>query len=369
MNEKQIKITVFAAGGCGINVLAKYMKDVTPQITKNWSVQPKLVAIDTSRSNISKLAGATPVEPAAVVVGEETDRHDGPVIPADTETLKTNDLGVQTYILGDSGAGKNRGILIKDMQTKLDRCGVMDDIQDINIIIYSMSGGSGSVIGPMIIREATRRKKAVIAIGVVDACSKMDCVNSINTLRTLYHTAETENVYIPTMIYSNIGTGRFIVNNTIALRVRQICDLFLNKTVTELDYTDRLNFLRPDLIKLAGNGVWSFGIVDLKSPEPVKNTKNGEEFISIHPDSIVHSALVINNEGSAPDMFTNVTYLGLSEDLNYLAICGSPISESLIDVLNTKADRFGHTAEAEAVDIATKFAGVKGDIDKSGIIN
>ncbi len=356
MSEKNVTMAIIGAGGCGINVLASYMMALRdlPKDSKIWSSEINPVIVDTSASNIDK----------------------------------AKDEQIHPFILGDAGAGKNRASLLKDIQSRLDASRVHEELRDINIIVYSMSGGSGSVIGPLLVREALRQGKAVISIGVVDACSKMDCVNSINTMQSLGHIASTDKVYIPTMIYSNVGVGRFVVNRTIATRIWQICDLFLNDSVSELDYTDRMNFLRPDKVGLAEAGVYTFCVVDVNNDEKIRigddhlyavrgltpegdrvqQEKTGEEYIFVARNTCVHSAMVINDTGVVPEMIANATYLGMSDKIKYIAICGAPFNRNLIDMLNTKADRYERSAGVEQVNFADAFQ-TKGGLDKSGIIN
>ena len=186
--ERNVNLRIIAAGGAAINILHKYRSEyggVNKEIGANTITH---VAIDTSVSNIDK-AGFVAIDP-----NDEAEFEEGYI-------------DVTPYVIAESGAGKNRASLLKDIQWKLDKSGVYNEFGDINIFIFSMSGGSGSVIAPLLIREAGKRGKRIIAIGIVDACSETDCFNSINTIRTLEAFAKDEKIYIPSMIFNNVEVG------------------------------------------------------------------------------------------------------------------------------------------------------------------
>lgn len=147
--ERNVNLRIIAAGGAAINILRKYRSEygaVNKEIGANTI---KHVAIDTSVSNIDK-AGFVAIDP-----NEECEFEEGYI-------------DVTPYVIAESGAGKNRASLLKDIQWKLDKSGVYNEFGDINIFIFSMSGGSGSVIAPLLIREAGKPGLYNMSIGALD---------------------------------------------------------------------------------------------------------------------------------------------------------------------------------------------------------
>ena len=60
-----------------------------------------------------------------------------------------------------------------------------DNVEDFHIVIFSGSGGSGSVIGPMIIRELQSMNMTVCGVMIGDTKDLLSARNTSNTLKTL----------------------------------------------------------------------------------------------------------------------------------------------------------------------------------------
>lgn len=116
---------------------------------------------------------------------------------------------------------------------------------DINIIMTSMSGGSGSVISPELVREINRRSKgnaAFIFMGIGHTVSETFTKNTLNTLKSMVSLCNTQKVYLPTMLFDNTHVGDHVVNKTIMVRLTQLVYL-LGLATYNLDRADRRNFL------------------------------------------------------------------------------------------------------------------------------
>lgn len=70
---------------------------------------------------------------------------------------------------------------------------------DLNVVCFSGSGGSGSVFGPLIIRELIKLKKPVVAIVVGSEESAIRRKNTLNTLKSLDNIARSTGV--PVVIF------------------------------------------------------------------------------------------------------------------------------------------------------------------------
>ena len=115
-------VSVFACGGAGLNLVRRTLPDITNRVSYKF--------LDTSIANL---------------------------LP-----------GESAHIIGGGGSGLVRG-LNNDASIKA-IAGLSDEdlnLNDINIVVFSLSGGSGSVLGPLLISDiAGRRKRLVIALTV-----------------------------------------------------------------------------------------------------------------------------------------------------------------------------------------------------------
>jgi hypothetical protein len=86
---------------------------------------------------------------------------------------------------GKDGAGKIRGANAKEYCEWVD--GNMGKIPeaDLYILVHSLSGGTGNVIGPALAMRLTERNKNVISVGVITGRSMLDAKNTVNTLNGL----------------------------------------------------------------------------------------------------------------------------------------------------------------------------------------
>lgn len=137
---KDIKCRVYAAGGTGMNL--------GTQIT---SPTHDVCYIDTSSSNLSDIMDADKVH-------------------------KLQDV---------DGSGKNRkehyDKILPEMDTVMDRF----PPAIFNIVLFSAAGGSGSVIGPLVLKALLQEGHAAIAVVVGSDESSITVTNTINTLKSL----------------------------------------------------------------------------------------------------------------------------------------------------------------------------------------
>ncbi len=363
MSERNVDLSVICCGGAAINILRKYRELYEPIVGDDVIGNNTIthVAIDTSLSNMEK---------AGFHKGQEGDLN----VPAHSDDY----IGVEDFIISESGAGKNRASLLKDIQYKLDKSKVYDTFGDINIFIFSMSGGSGSVIAPLLIREAGKRGKRTIAIGIVDTCSETDCINSINTIRTLESFAKNEKIYVPSMIYTNAEVGRLKVNLSILHRLHQLEGLFTCKAIEEVDFTDKMGFLSPvGIVPSVGYGLYNMSIrsIDPKTGEPYGLP--GEDSVIVDGSVPVHSTFSVSEDGIAPDdLITGVLYLGIVEDtvdqyfnLPFTVNVGLPVSQDIITALNDKAARYERASSYKAKsDTSEQLQAKAGEESSTGVI-
>ena len=169
-----------------------------------------------------------------------------------------------TVLAGGYGSGGERIANFEKIRQAL--TDLSDDeigFADINIAVvtFSAAGGSGSVIGPLLVNDLQRRAKLrrqeirVIAVVVGDSQSLTSANNTKRTLQTLRSLAEDSEsgFYLPTMVFTN-KVGRNRVDTTLKYRLNALIEV-LTLPVLEVDFADRMNAIGPARLINSASGV------------------------------------------------------------------------------------------------------------------
>jgi hypothetical protein len=208
-------------------------------------------------------------------------------------------------------------------------------------VCFSLSGGSGSIIGPLLIKEILRAGKVAIVTVVADMLSNLDAINTINTLKTLENVAG--NNYLPMMLFSNEFTRAVVDSGITAILDKLINNICIANT-RELDAKDKIHFFNPSKIvsaiepgikllnvSLADNGDWAHDAGLVVSEDIDK----------------VDAAMIISPQGEIEltDIMAHVVYYGVNEGNTALASIGYPIPPEFITAINNVIHRFSKTSE------------------------
>lgn len=148
MSKKKSTLNIYGCGGCGINLVARQAH--IPAETKGYP-EVSYTAIDSSSSNLKGL-------------GEHID----------------------TILLpGLDGFGGERGYGLDIVRDNVDRILKESAPGDYNIVVFSLAGGTGSVVGPVIMDELLRRDRNVVAICVDANHTLLAARNSLRSISTL----------------------------------------------------------------------------------------------------------------------------------------------------------------------------------------
>jgi hypothetical protein len=194
---------IYGAGGFGVNIAKTFEPKSADAIAA-----PLVSYVDTSRSNL----GGT------------------------NEKL--------AYLISDvDGSGKKRDLNAQTIRRHISPVLSEHPPGDFNLVLFSGSGGSGSVFGPMLIDELVSRKKMVIGIVLGDSDSAIATRNTLKTIQSLSALSEKHGVPI-TIVYEEMGSGS---------QRRQVDDMFGEaikalQTLTsgmnlEMDTQDLVNWL------------------------------------------------------------------------------------------------------------------------------
>jgi hypothetical protein len=203
---EQGKVRLYGCGGLGTNIVKAYI-DRPPA---PGFATPLVSFIDTSRSN---LAGITNED--SIYVLDKT--------AGSGKVRKENHAQISAAV---------KQILLKQAP------------EDFNIVVFSASGGSGSVIGPLLAKELAARGHSVVVLLAGSSESTITAQNTLNTIKSL--AAISKQVDTPIVMYYRHNGGdctRSVVDGQINLAISSLCYL-TSRQNDELDTKDVANWLR-----------------------------------------------------------------------------------------------------------------------------
>jgi len=112
---------------------------------------------------------------------------------------------------------------------------------DLIVVAFALGGGSGSVIGPLMIKEIARRGGRAVAFMVADTYSQKRTENTHNTIKSLIAICNDGKIYLPCSIFDN-AVGRQIVDTSFVHRLQAFVHIE-TMPAREVDRNDRLNWL------------------------------------------------------------------------------------------------------------------------------
>lgn len=113
---------------------------------------------------------------------------------------------------------------------------------DLNVVLFSASGGSGSVFGPLIIAELLEAKSPVVALVIGSEESNITCKNTMNTLKSLEAIAKKKGVPVVINYQHNARSGK---RSEVDVHVRWTLSalaMLASRRNRELDTMDLANF-------------------------------------------------------------------------------------------------------------------------------
>jgi hypothetical protein len=214
INEKvKGRISIYAAGGAGTNIATRFEKFRGKSSAGLALVDP--VYIDTSKSNILNAA-----------IAEEAIYH----------------------FEGLDGAGQVRREHAATVKERAKEILHTHKPGNLAIALHSASGGSGSVIAPILVQELLARDIPVIVIMVGDASTRLYAENTLATIKSYEAIAKAAGSPIVIAYLQNTqDTPRPAVDEEIESIVVGLSALFSRENA-ELDTRDLYNWLRFDKV-------------------------------------------------------------------------------------------------------------------------
>lgn len=210
MSDKNIStvgtVRIFGCGGLGVNFAANYLNSKGGEGFA--AIHPSF--IDTSRSN---LVDGIPDE--SVYILENTD-----------------------------GSGKVRRENHSQISSSIKHILQAQQPGEFNIVVFSASGGSGSVLGPLIVAELLARGLPVVVLTAGSSESNITANNTVNTLKSLAAISKKENSPVITYYLHNGGDNtRSAVDKQLSFATSCLSYL-ASRQNSELDTMDVNHWLR-----------------------------------------------------------------------------------------------------------------------------
>jgi hypothetical protein len=205
MEQGKGKVRLYGCGGLGVNVALRYLnRQSAPGFA---DLLPSFV--DTSRSNL-------------------------------TDTVKEEDV----FILEKTdGSGKVRKENHAQISAVIKQILLKQAPEDFNIVVFSASGGSGSVIGPLLAKELADRGHSVVIVSAGSSEAAITARNTLNTVKSL--SAITKQIDKPLVAFYRHNGGeatRKIVDDQLDFAISCLCYL-ASRQNAELDTKDIYNWL------------------------------------------------------------------------------------------------------------------------------
>ena len=165
--------------------------------------------------------------------------------------------GEHVIILGDGhGSGGDRSQNARIIERSIPQLTEVErPLTDVVIIMSSLSGGSGSLISPVLARDYAQRNVRVICVGVADTGYMVAAKNTANTLKTFHAITKNNDIRIPMILVSNDhASTQGQVNEMVTSMVAHLLDV-LTVPVEEVDRNDRLNWIDSSKITGADVGI------------------------------------------------------------------------------------------------------------------
>lgn len=177
------------------------------------------------------------------------------------------------------GAGKHRATTYhKAKEDVLNALIKFKPSDTLNIVISSLSGGTGSVVAPLIVKKLTEDGKNVVVIGIDSQTSIIELENSVKTLKSYKGVSDTTKK--PVILYYIENTKRNEADKK-AVSLINLFSVITDKSSTEeFDVADLTNFLHFNEVTEVNP---SLGILEINE---------NEEYIPEKGTHVVSSILV-----------------------------------------------------------------------------
>lgn len=316
------KVRLYLAGGMAANVGFPFYK--APQVTGFADIQACF--IDTSLSNIRDKVG---------------------------KDIKDEDI----FVLDDvDGSGKLRSSNAGKIQENIKSIIHKYPPEDVNIVLFSLSGGSGSTTGTLLMKELLEKNQTAIAVVVGSEESKITIENTVKSLQSLDHVSRMVHKPVVTAMYHNCKDTPRKTNDAAITQLINALSILCSKENKELDTADVANFINHQKVTSVQEGI-SFLYVTSARDEAEK-VEYPISAASLYTSADVTQA-TITPEYSCVGFTSSEILQG--EELHFV------ISQSDVKVTFDKLNkRLGEFTESSSARVTSNSLG--GEANESGLV-
>lgn len=251
---KQNKVTVYAVGGCGINIVSPLMM-VAAKDAKGYA-DLTFGLIDTSHSNL-------------------------PDVGADSHFYHIGSRHELT-----DGSGKVRATNVDYAKQAVPHIVTKWEPGDLNIVVHSGSGGSGSLIGNLLTQDLISKGKNVVVILIASRTCLKEVDNVCDTIKTYQRVAALSGRPVPCYYLDNKALGMAAADSHARAAILFLSAVWSgeNKGLDRKDLENFLNYNRVSQFKpaIVALELWSGQTIDAgKDTYPVSTVvtivKPGED--------------------------------------------------------------------------------------------
>jgi hypothetical protein len=174
---------------------------------------------------------------------------------------------------------------------------------DLNIVIHSAAGGSGSVLGPSIVSELLEKQAPTVVLMIGSADTRLDADNTLKTLKSYEAIAKLREAPVVLAYQHNSRENKRETNDLTMRGVVVSLALLFSRNNRELDSKDLFNFLRFDRVTSFGPRVAHLSVT---GPQEELSDDVGE-VISV-------ATLAKTGQDTALDPIPEVQYVGYVRD-------------------------------------------------------
>lgn len=259
-------VKVYCCGGAGVNIGRKLESQGAFGRRQPGFAQIDAVYVDSSKSNM-------------------LDKVDDPNV----YTL-TRDDGKKT-----DGAGKDRSSIAEVAAKAVPEILHLHRPGDLNVVLHSGSGGSGSASGPFLAKELVSNGHPTIVIMIGSTTSEKEIDNAIKTVMTYQHFSQSIERPISCIWFANDKGGQNVVNDLVMVNLLLLAAVWSGEN-HGLDSQDLKNFL--DYRAVTSHRPALTGLV----------ITNGREQFEVEKGRVVSTIVSVIKEGEEPDPGVAVAY-------------------------------------------------------------